>query len=399
MVGTDWLVEFLWGTGKLFIHPLLYYSFFLCLVLGYRRVKRERKDFKIRAENGYFELQNLLPLGIILGLVLSIITIAAGVIVPLGAIIVVAGVTVLISFTLKFRLLSPSYVIGSSIFILFFLYESEMYIPYLSEALEEMDTPLLPALAVVMGLLMIAEGILIKKNAGRGTSPKLITSNRGMTVGVHVSRRVWAVPLFLFLPGGELAAPFEWWPVFDLGGEIYVTPILVPFLIGFSQQVQGRLPKESISMTGDRVAALGIVVLAIAVGSIWMPVFTIAVAAVAVLGRESIHYSIKMSEQQLPFYFSKRENGVLILGIIPYSPAEKMGLEVGEIITKVNGTAVSSEQELYEALQSNRAHCKLEVLDSRDQIRFVQRALYEGEHHELGILFVQEKKEKIQSII
>ena len=82
----------------------------------------------------------------------------------------------------------------------------------------------------------------------------------------------------------------------------------------------------------------------------------------------------------------------MILGIIPKSPAEKMALEVGELVTKVNGTLVKDEQGFYEALQRNAAHCKLEVLDTNGQIRFVQRALYEGDHHELGILFVQDDK-------
>lgn len=391
-MGNEWVVNFLIGTGKLFLNPLFYYSFFLCLVIGYRRVKQERKDFKIRVENGYFELKHVWPLGLLIGLFLSIITILSGVVIPFAAVIVMGSLTLLLSLTLKFRLLSSAYVIGITIFVLFFLYDQNITIPYLGESIKEMDSSLYPALAVIMGLLIIAEGILIRRNAILGTSPKLIVSNRGMTVGVHVSRRVWLVPLFLFVPGGELTAPFEWWPVFELGKELYVTPILVPFLIGFSQQVQGSLPKTSIRMNGERVVALGVIVLGIAVGSIWMPIFSIAAAAIAVLGRESIHYSTKMAEHRLPFYFSKRERGVLILGIIPFSPADKMALQVGEIITKVNGTPVNTEKELYEALQHNRAHCKLEVLDAQDQIRFVQRALFEGEHHELGILFVQEKR-------
>jgi S1-C subfamily serine protease len=69
-----------------------------------------------------------------------------------------------------------------------------------------------------------------------------------------------------------------------------------------------------------------------------------------------------------------------------------MQLSVGEIVSKVNGTIVHNEAEVYEALQRNRAHCKLEVLDVNGQVRFVQRALYEGDHHELGILFVQDEK-------
>lgn len=70
-----------------------------------------------------------------------------------------------------------------------------------------------------------------------------------------------------------------------------------------------------------------------------------------------------------------------------------MGLGVGELITKANGVLINNEESFYEALQKNRAHCKLEVLDVNDQIRFVQRALYEGDHHELGILFVQDEKQ------
>ena len=69
-----------------------------------------------------------------------------------------------------------------------------------------------------------------------------------------------------------------------------------------------------------------------------------------------------------------------------------MGLRPGELLTKVNGRMVYSRTELYEALQSNRAHCKLEIYDINDQIRLVQNALYEGDHHELGILAVESRK-------
>ena len=69
-----------------------------------------------------------------------------------------------------------------------------------------------------------------------------------------------------------------------------------------------------------------------------------------------------------------------------------MSLQVGEVVTKVNGVKIHDEKGFYEALQKNGAHCKLEVLDVNGQVRFVQRALYEGDHHELGLLFVQEEK-------
>ncbi len=395
-MGTEWSIELLWSIGKLFLNPLFYYSFLICIVIGYFRVKQERRNFKIRAESGYYELKNLVPPGLLFGIILSVLTIGAGTVIPVAAVFLIAAVTILMSWTAKLRMLSPSYVIGIAIFALFFLYEKDVPIPFLDEAIHELDAPLYPVLAVLMGLLIIVEGLLIRKNASKGTSPTLITSNRGMTVGAHVSKRVWMIPLFLFIPGGDLAAPFEWWPVFSAGDSIQFTPILFPFLAGFEQQVQGSLPKKAIRASGLQIMALGVGILAIATLSVWQPILTIIAAAAAILGREIIHYANKMRDQRSTLYFSKRDRGVLILGIIPGSPAEKMALEVGEIITKVNGTPVNTEKELYEALQYNRAHCRLEVLDSNDQIRFVQRALFEGEHYELGILFIPEPRDTKQ---
>jgi len=82
----------------------------------------------------------------------------------------------------------------------------------------------------------------------------------------------------------------------------------------------------------------------------------------------------------------------MILGVLPDSPAAGMNLQVGELVMKVNGASVNDEESFYNALQQNRAHCRLEVLDINGQIRFAQRALFENEHHELGILFVQDER-------
>jgi S1-C subfamily serine protease len=110
------------------------------------------------------------------------------------------------------------------------------------------------------------------------------------------------------------------------------------------------------------------------------------------VGREIITIRQRINDNAAAFYFSKRDQGLMILGILPHSPAEKMNLQVGEMIMKVNGQAVKTVEEFYEALQKNGAFCKLEVIGYNGEIRFVQGALYVGEHHELGILFVQDDK-------
>ncbi|GHH97489.1 cell division topological determinant MinJ [Neobacillus kokaensis] len=386
-----WLVELLKGTGKLFLHPVLYYLVFLSGILGVMRVKRERKNFHVRAQDAYFELRQLFPLGFILGLILSIIIIAAGVVVPFAAILFTAGLTILLSLTTNIRWMSPAYTVGTAFFAVVLFAQNNWTIPFFKKAFTSISDMVYPSIVFVLGLLVIAEGILILKNGTKGTSPKLAKSKRGQVIGVHEVKRLWMVPLFLLIPGEALQLPFDWWPVFHLGAERY-SLVFVPFAIGFHQQIKGNLPPVAIERYGRQVITLGIMITLIAIAGYWYPIVSIIVAALAVIGRETLALMAYLKDDNRPFYFSKKNNGLMIIGIIPESPAEKMGLKVGEIITKINGISLKNEKTFYEALQKNRAHCKLDVLDTNGEIRFVQRVLFEGDHHELGILFVQDQR-------
>lgn len=390
-MGLDWLLELLKGTLKLFLHPVFYYCFFIAAALGVSRVKRERKNFSVRSENAYFELRQLLPLGIVIGIGISIVTITAGITIPFATILFMAVLTILLSATTKPRLIAPVYVVGLAFFLTVVAGGEEWSVPLFRDAFLQLDEKVIPSIAALLSLLVIGEGLLILLNGKKGTSPKLMKSKRGQRVGLHEVKRLWMVPVFLFIPGTALQAPFEWWPVFSIGSESY-SMILVPFAIGFHQQIQGMLPKEAIQAFGKKVVVLGIFLALLSVGSYWLPVLAIVVVAIAIVGREILTLRQRIKDNNSPFYFSKQNHGVMILGVLPGSPASKMALQVGELVTKVNGTLVHDEQTFYEALQRNRAHCKLEVLDVNGQVRFVQRALYEGDHHELGILFVQEEK-------
>ncbi|MCM3115291.1 PDZ domain-containing protein [Neobacillus sp. MER 74] len=386
-----WLVELLKGTGKLFLHPVLYYLVFLAAILGVRRVKRERKNFHIRAHDAYFELRQLFPPGILIGLVISVIVIAAGITVPFATILLIAGFTFLWSLTTNVRWVSPAYTMGAAFFSIILIAENHWSIPLFSKSFAALSDKIYPSIVVLLGLMLIAEGMLILKNGSFGTSPKLAKSKRGQNVGLHEGKRLWMLPIFLLIPGNALQLPFDWWPVFHLGAKEY-SLIFVPFAIGFHQQVKGMLPKIAIELHGRRVILLGVFVTILSVLGYWFPLSSIVTAALAVLGREFIILLAGMKDDNLPFYFSKKNQGLMIIGVIPESPASKMDLQVGEVVTKANGVLVRDEKVFYEALQKNRAHCKLEVLDTNGEIRFVQRALYEGDHHELGILFVQDDR-------
>ncbi|WP_046174386.1 PDZ domain-containing protein [Domibacillus indicus] len=391
----DWLTQLAIAAGKLFLHPIFYFSFVLAFVVGMFRVTRERKDFGTRVYDIYQEIRFILPSSLAVGLVLSVIALLLGLAIPADLLSFIAALLIIFSIG-GFFLLSPAWTLAASYGV--FLLSEQLGYSFISY--ESMNrNAILTILAVLTALLVIAEGILIRKRGYQGTSPRIETSKRGLKTAVHLARRLWLIPVFLPVPAdGPLTAFADWWPVIPLGAEGY-SLIWFPFLIGFSMVVRSTLPSLAVQATGKSVIWAGMLTLAIAAGSYWMWQLSAAAVGFAAVARVAIirrHYSYEIHR---PYFFTTQSKGVMIVGVLPGAPARKMGLEIGEIVTKVNGIPVQTESEFYKALQKNAAYCKLEVIGTNGQLRFTQGSIYENEHHELGLLFAPEEKEYLDDSV
>ncbi|AZB44490.1 PDZ domain-containing protein [Bacillus sp. FJAT-42376] len=384
-----WILELLGGVLRFFQHPLTYYFVLYTLLIGFFRIKQERNSFYTKVEVIYEELIFTYTKGLFAGLMVSAAVILTGLSLPAGIIILIGAATALLSFFFRPQWLSAAFIMGlafaSAVFLMTF---SKGSLPAFMKDIVQMD----PAVfAILTGMLLIAEGWLVYRTGHLRTSPSILKSSRGLPIGNHTAKRHWLLPLILFVPGGTLTSVFSWWPVFEMNGQSFSLFIL-PFFIGFHQEVRGSLPKESIQVTSKRILWLGMVTLLIACGSLWWLPLAFAAMILAIAGRIFLIIRQKMNDRSAAYFFSKKDKGLMILGILPKSPAEKIGLKVGETITKVNGSFVKTTGEFYEALQKNRALCKLEIIGLNGEIRYAQRATYEGEHHELGLLFVEQQK-------
>lgn len=378
--------------GTFFLNPLLYIGCIYAVYLGYIRVKRERKHFLVRVQDGWYELRSYLTKGLVTGLVFSLLLFAAGMMVPPAFFITVTMVTLLFSLLGKPGLLSPAYTWSLSFFLMMAIITFDMDVPFFASYFERLPDRIIPGAAVLTALLVIVEGWLIFRHASHHTSPKIIRSKRGLQAGVHESKRLWLVPVLFLLPGGILSLPVPYWPVLP-AGEGTISFMLFPVLIGFGREIHYTLPEEGVRQTGKQVMGLGLISFLVALGGYWYALLAVIGCLIAFFGRIAIASYGRRLNKQHPLYFLKNKPGIVVIDIIPDSPADKMGIHVGEIITTVNGVAVKNDTEFYEALHINRAFCKLEVVDRNGENRFVQRALYEGEHHELGILFIASKQQ------
>ncbi|MFA1821360.1 PDZ domain-containing protein [Virgibacillus oceani] len=389
--GDDVLEAWLWeigkGIGKVFLNPLLYWAIILVFWTGWQRIKKERFDFGLKVFDVFSEWRYTWKASILFGLGISLVTLRAGMVFSYDVILLLCAVIIILSIAGKLTFLSASYTIGITYLLLLLL-------PILLEEQTTLDTALLSnmnltALVILLGIFLIIEGIMLTRTRRNDTYPGLTLGNRGAWIGLHHVKKLAIIPFFVLIPAGliEPVAPF--WPYFSIGGESYGL-LLFPFIIAYDHKVKGDLPSLAVKKLAKPMIYLGILVLAIAIGSIYIPVLTLAAVIVAILGREFINYRYRIRENEKIPFFRQINDGCKVLAIIPGTPAERLDILPGEIVVKVNGTKISGMDDFYQALQKSGASFKLEILDDALEKRIVQGALYEGEHHELGLIFTDE---------
>ncbi len=382
--------------GSFFANPILYIGLFVIFMIAHRRIKKERAAFHTRVTDRIADFVIPFWPAIMIGLILSVVTIGLGLVVTVPLLFLLIATTMVFVLTTTVRWMSPAYIVGLALLVIAFapMLSDMAFLSTVATALAEIP---LYHLAIILALFVIGEGLLIYRNGATYTSPSVERSKRGMWVGFQEAKRLWIVPVFFLVPVGIIPS-FEHWPVFTLG-ETSFQPIIFPVLIGFGQRVRASLPSEPIKTMGMRVVGLGLLLAGLAAASYWYPFVAVLTASLAIVLREILWMVAKARDEGQPSFYGSKQRGCVILGVIPNSAATKMKLEVGETIVKINGRPIHDETSFYGALQLNSAFCKLDVLDHAGEVRFAQGALYDGQHRQLGVLLVKQDYKFQDSVI
>ena len=384
------LQELLHAIGRFFINPLLYVAILFAIFLGYFRVKRERKFFHIRIVNGWSEFKSVFKIGWVASILLSVITIAAGLTLPIELLIFVSVITIVTIILFNFHFLSAVVTWAVSYCILIWMHAQNITIELFGYTVTglEFESSAIKAVAIVIGLLLILEGWLISKDGAHYASPIVEKTKRGLKSIAYFSKKIWIIPVFFIVPSNVIEGYLPWWPFLPLGSEQFAL-VLFPVVIGFQQVTRRLLPSQFYRKLGRNVRILGEVVVLGGMVSYFDYRIAYGTVLVAIIVRFALSFGYKLKERNDLYAVAPSNDGVVIAAVLPGSPAEKMGLRVGDVIKRVNGQYVSSERELYEALQINAAHCKLEVLDEQREIRLTQYVVHNNDHHQIGLLLVQ----------
>ncbi|GGG13480.1 membrane protein [Lysinibacillus alkalisoli] len=378
---SDYIV-WITAIGQFFINPLLYVATLAAIFLGYRRVKQERRQFHTRIRFGWTELGSLLKESFPYAIVLSILFVVAGLVVSKANLIFIMLISIMACVAQLYRALSPAYVLPIAVGVIILCQQYNVTMPFAINV----DQPIsLTAIIIVMALLLMTEGILLRYYYRHGITPVLHKTKRGMNALDYRLRKVWLLPLFFVIPGQDIAAWLPYWPQFTLG-ETTFTLVLFPYIIGVDTASRRQLPQQYFKQLGKHVLWLGIITLVSAVLVYYNEWMGYIVIIAAFIWRLLITVILQLQEKSAGYAVAPSAKGIVIAAVLPDSPAEKMGLQIGECIVKVNGQAVHTEDELYEALQINAAYCRLEVLDIDGEIRYTQHAVFMNDHYRIGIL-------------
>jgi len=387
----SWLTELLKGIGKVFLNPLLYWSFILIVIVGYKRIRQERKQFGVKIFDVFSEWKKTWIISLLAGLFISLLNLGLGIVLSYESILILGIVVILLSISFRLSLLSASYTMGITFLIVLLSPLLLQFQTFLGvKSFTEID---LTGIVILLSIFLFVEAILLNNVKREETFPELSMSDRGIWIGQHRLKKLSLIPFFVLIPSGMITPFAPFWPYFSIGDESY-SIILVPFIIGFDYVVRGSLPQDAARRISKSVHILGLVILLLALGSIYISWLSLVAVLIAIIGREFINYKHRAEDKNSIPYFNPVAAGLKVLAVIPGTPGDRLGIQVGETILKVNNQEINSVQGLYTALQESGAYFKIDVLNDEGEVRFVQSALYEGDHHELGLTFAGEPYRK-----
>ena len=232
----------------------------------------------------------------------------------------------------------------------------------------------IPALMALVAVLHLVESVLILLSGARGATPIYVRSSEGTVVGGFTLQKFWPLP-FIALVGAAIPVELlqsaqgvnmpDWWPIIRPSQEaapgLEYAFALFPVVaaLGYSDIAVTCLPKVKARRTSGHLLLYSLGLLGLAVLSQRSVVFAYLAAFYSPLAHEWVIQRARRSELTGVPRFTGRET--MVLDVYPNSPAANAGIEPGDVIVAVNGTRVSTRQELADAMSPWALQAEIEV--------------------------------------
>lgn len=234
---------------------------------------------------------------------------------------------------------------------------------YLLFGIPDVDIPQLMAL---VALLHMVEAMMILITGHLEAAPVYTRNKYGRVIGAFNLQKFWPIPFVALaaaaLPEGQLINDFVgmpgWWPLIKPGGIEESASVVYQILpvvaaLGYGDVAATSRPRDKSRCTAISLFVFSLALLGLAILASHVPQTTIFAVFFSPLGHEVVIWLGQKDELVgTPFYVDP-ERGVMVLDVMPGSPAANLGLGTGDIIINVNDQPVNSKYNLAAALETS----------------------------------------------
>ncbi|WP_208560897.1 PDZ domain-containing protein [Marinilactibacillus kalidii] len=392
------LQSLLLAFGLFLIQPLFIVGVILVIVSKSRRISYDRKQLRATVYKDNFEIKRFLLWGLAPGLLISAITVGIGMPITLDWIILYQIVTIL-ALGLGYRFIHPIFTFSATSLLMLGLTFFGVTTDQIATVPENWFSPLNEGLPVayeltqvsfIIALLLLLSTVFVLSTGNMSKFiPRFLATKRGKLVAKYRMTPFWLVPLLLIIPGNGFQPFFDWWPVFTIGNQTY-SFFLLPVLMGLRYTVQAQIPGEAKDRLLKDFVGLSVIGIVLFALSFWMKEVAAIGLLFLIIGGFLALYRHRKREQKWSFRFGPAEQGLRVIAVRPGSPAEKMGIGIGDALLECNERQLHTSEDLNEALFSNRAYCHLKVNRVDNEIILSETAIYEDDPHDLGLITLEE---------
>lgn len=373
------------GGIALLLGPVTWVGAAVAVFWRRHRMRHERATFGLAIDRRYTNWWAGLIGGVIVGVVVSALAIAGGLLLPP---LVLIGLT---AITLVMLLASG---LGYSVWPLSLAGVFAMAIGIAEPDWLPANLPVTTwgwRFAALLAALWVANGFLLRFLNPSIDEPTLLPWRRSTEMAVYTRRQFYWVPLVLPLSGDNFVA-LPWWPTLTVG-TTHFTLIGLPLMLGLVLTTQKILPTAVADVWAkDNWLAGGLAAIVAAV-MWWEPetalAGTILLAVIGVGLAIFQHRATRLGHERI----AQSPDGVRLIAILPDTPAAKMGLSAGDMVLACNNEPVSTAVELYAAVQRHPAYVRLKVRRLDGELRLAETAIFAGAPHELGMITFAEDQQ------
>ncbi|MBU3851680.1 MAG: PDZ domain-containing protein [Candidatus Paralactobacillus gallistercoris] len=346
--------------------PILWVGILVACYWTYHRIQTERHYFHSALQSHWQEMRRFWWPSIIIGLLLSILLLAVGLVLPL-------------KWLLWVELLGS---LGLLLSVIGYQLPFWLLLATLGYVLTVHPRPNAVAVAFLLSALVSVIGAgLLNYLPTDAYSPELQRTQRGKLTSSYRLRQFYLVPLIVFIPGNWLTLHL---PL--MHSQQHVTIFVLPLILGFTQLVKRQLPFTARQrlMTTQIIQAT----LCLLLGGMcwWQPRHLVVLSWLAVITSGLLILVTSYFNHRGKLRFNQVPNGLRVIAVLPHTPAAKMDLHVGDVIIACNQIPVTNEKEFYYALQKSPTFCHLRVQDQTGEFRILESAIFNDSPYEIGVV-------------